>query len=106
MNYIADGVENGGLENGCDFSAYVEICGTENTGRIACTHMSSDPTDVITLTLGVYGGESDRVYTQYDFIGTKEEFYEYVRKPIYDYNKFYERLVHMSDRLNDYLRSL
>lgn len=106
MNWLADAVENGEKKDDGDLAAYVEICGTENTCRIAYTHMYSDPPDFFTLTFNVYyNGGSDRMYSQYDFMGTNEEFYEYVRKPIYDCKKFYERIIGMSDRLDDYLRN-
>lgn len=105
MSWLADAVENGEKKDGYDLAAYVEICGTENSCRIAYTHISGDPPDIFTLTLNVYyNGGSDRMYTQYDFMGTNEQFYEYVRKPIYDYKKFYERIMDMSNRLDDYLK--
>lgn len=105
MSWLADAVENGEKKDGSDLAAYIEICGTDNSCRIAYTHISGDPPDIFTLTLSVYyNGGSDRMYSQYDFMGTNEQFYEYVRKPIYDYKKFYERIMDMSNRLDNYLK--
>lgn len=105
MSWLADSVENGEKKEGYDLAAYVEICGTENSCRIAYTHITGDSPDIFTLTLDVYyNGGSDRMYSQYDFMGTNEQFYEYVRKPVYDHKKFYERIMDLSNKLDDYLK--
>lgn len=102
MSWLADAVENGEKRKDGDLAVYLEVCGTNNTSRIAYTHISGDPPNVFTLTIGVYRNGSDRIYSQYDFVGTNEEFYEYVRKPVYEYRKFYERIMSMSDRSDEY----
>lgn len=54
------------------------------------------------MKISVYKNGTDREYSQFDFVGTNEEFIEYVRKPVYDYKKFYERIMMMSDKADDY----
>lgn len=102
MSALADGVEAGNKPEGIDLAAYLELCSTDNGCRIAYTHINGDPEDVFTLTITVRKRHKDRDFTQFDFVGTNEEFIEYVRKPVYDYNEFYDRIMTMSDKADKY----
>lgn len=102
MSGLADDIEAGKKEEGIDLAAYFELCSTDNGCRIAYTHINGDPADVFTLTLTVRKRGADRDLTQFDFVGTNEEFLEYVRKPKYDLNRLYGRITAMSDKLDDY----
>lgn len=84
MLSLADGVEAGYKQEGIDLAAYLELCSTGNGCRIAYTHINGDHADVFTLTITVRKRNTDRDFTQFDFVGTNEQFIEYVRKPVYD----------------------
>lgn len=102
MSGLADDLESGLKQKEADLAAYLEVCSTGNTCRLGLTHINGDPDDVLTLTIGVHKNGTDRVYSQFDFVGTIEEFIEYVRKPIYDYDNFYERIMVLSDKADAY----
>lgn len=102
MSGLAKDIEAGKKTEGIDLAAYLELCSTDNGCRIAYTHINGDPDDVFTLTITVRKRYTDRDFTQFDFTGTNREFIEYVRKPVYDYNEFYDRIMTMSDKADDY----
>lgn len=102
MSGLANDIEAGKKEDGVDLAAYIEICPTDNICRIAYTHISGDPSDIFTLTITVRKRYTDRDFTKFDFVGTNAEFIEYVRKPIYVYNEFYDRIMTMSDKADEY----
>lgn len=102
MSALADDVEAGYKQEGIDLAAYPELCSTDNGCRIAYTHINGDPDDVFTLTITVRKRNTDRDFTQFDFTGTNDQFIEYVRKPVYDYNEFYDRIMTMSDKADEY----
>ena len=102
MTDIADKVEAGEKKKDIDLAAYLALYSTDNGCRIAYTHINGDPSDVFTLTITVHKRGTDIVFSQFDFVGTNEEFIEYVRKPIYNLESFYERVMKMSDKADDY----
>lgn len=102
MSGLAEDLEAGMKQKGSDLATYLEVCSTGNTCRLGLTHMNGDPNEVLTLTIGVHKNGTDRVYSQYDFVGTHEEFMKYVRKPIYNLEDFYNRIMTMSDKADDY----
>lgn len=102
MSSLAKGVKEGEKPEGIDLAAYLELCSTGNGCRIAYTHINGDPDDIFTLTITVRKRNTDRDFTQFDFTGTNEEFIEYVRKPVYDINELYDRIMKMSDKADEY----
>lgn len=102
MSCLVKGVEIGKKQDGIDLAAYFELCSTDNGCRIAYTHINSDPADVFTLTITVRKRNTDRDFTQFDFVGTNGQFIEYVRKPVYDHNELYDRIMTMSDKADEY----
>ena len=102
MSCLADAVEAGNKPEDIDLAAYLELCSTDNGCRIAYTHINGDPDEVFTLTITVRKRHTDRDFTQFDFVGTSDEFIEYVRKPVYDYNEYYDRIMIMSDKADEY----
>ena len=99
---VADAVEAGNKPEDIDLAAYLELCSTDNGCRIAYTHINGDPDEVFTLTITVRKRHTDRDFTQFDFVGTSDEFIEYVSKPVYDHNEYYDRIMIMSDKADEY----
>ena len=74
------------------------IPGTNCIFEFKIQHFYGDPPEMRTLTIDVRERSSDRIYSQFDFEGTEAEFIEYVRKPGYDCDDFYKRIIHLADR--------
>ncbi|MBR4909950.1 MAG: hypothetical protein IKZ47_01340 [Clostridia bacterium] len=103
MNSYADYAEKGIKEDDSTaISGAGKIEGTDNFFKLSFVHISGDPAGVRTLMLKVIRQNTDREYSQFDFKGTSEEIIEYIRKPVYSCDDFYNRIKRMSDKCDDY----
>lgn len=87
-------------------AAKFEICGTEFLGGVRCRHINGDPPGTVTLVLYSERPGSDLECSMFDFSGTAEDFYEYVRKPVYDCDEFYDNFIHLSETLDRTLKDM
>ncbi|MBR4761752.1 MAG: hypothetical protein IK086_03870 [Clostridia bacterium] len=103
LNEFADYAEAGLKEDdGTAVSWVGTVYGTENVYRLTFIHISGDPAGVRTIMLRLYRKGTDREYSQFDFKGTLAELINYIRTPLYNLDNYYERIMKMSAKCDDY----